>query len=54
MSETEKLLQEARQIARRAFESPSEDTIMEIFRERCAERSMGAPEADERDSATLH
>lgn len=54
MSETEKLLKEAHQIASRTFSSPTETTVMDVFRELCTERELPAPEVDDRETATWH
>jgi len=54
MTETEKLLQHAQDIARRAFVDPSEAAVMDLFRELCVERDRMAWATDGRDSATVH
>jgi len=54
MTETEKLLQHAQDIARRAFADPSEKAVLDIFDELRAERDRTAWATDGRDSATVH
>ncbi len=54
MNETEKLLKEAASIAKRTFLDPSEEAVLEIFKELCAERDRMAWAADGRESATVH
>ncbi|MBO9331846.1 hypothetical protein GHR37_22115 [Achromobacter xylosoxidans] len=54
LTETEKLLNNAQDIARRTFVDPSEAAVMEVFRELCAERDRMAWATDGRDSATVH
>ncbi|WP_287820120.1 hypothetical protein [Achromobacter sp.] len=54
MSETEKLLKSAADIAKRTFVDPSESAVLEIFKELCAERDRMAWATDGRDSATVH
>ncbi|EHK65972.1 hypothetical protein [Achromobacter arsenitoxydans] len=54
MNETEKLLKEAASIAKRTFLDPSEEAVLEIFKELCAERDRMAWATDGRDSATVH
>jgi len=54
MTETEKLLKEAAAVAKRTFLDPSEDAVLEIFKELCAERDRMAWATDGRDSATMH
>lgn len=41
-TETEKLLLNAQDIARRTFVDPSESAVMDLFRELCAERDRSA------------
>lgn len=54
MTETEKLLTHAQDIARRTFVDPSEAAVMDLFRELCNERDRMAWATDGRDSATVH
>ncbi len=54
MNETEKLLKEAASIAKRTFLDPSEEAVLEIFKELCAERDRVAWATDGRESATVH
>lgn len=54
MNETEKLLKEAASIAKRTFIDPSEEAVLEIFKELCAERDRMAWATDGRDKATVH
>lgn len=54
MSETEKLLTRARDLALRAFESPGQETVMEIFRRLCDEEDRRKYEAPELDDRVLH
>lgn len=54
LTETEKLLISAQDIARRAFVDPSESAVMELFRELCTERDRMAWATDGRESATVH
>jgi len=54
MTETEKLLNNAQDIARRAFVDPSEAAVMDLFRELCNERDRMAWATDGRGSATVH
>lgn len=54
MTETEKLLINAQDLARRIFEDPSEKAVMDLFQELCAERDRTAWATEGRDSATVH
>ncbi|WP_185975353.1 hypothetical protein [Achromobacter sp. LC458] len=54
MSETEKLLINAQDLARRVFEAPSEKSVMDLFQELCAERDRMAWASEGRESATVH
>ena len=54
MTETEKLLTEAQDLALRAFPEPSQETVMELFRELCSERDRQRYEAVETDERVLH
>lgn len=38
MTETEKILTQAEDIARRNFESPSQETVMQLFARLCSEQ----------------
>ncbi len=53
-TETEKLLQNAQDIARRTFVDPSEAAVMAIFEELRAERDRMAWATDDRVGATVH
>jgi len=53
-TETEKLLQQAQDIARRAFVDPSETAVMDVFHELCAERDRFSCADGEREGVTLH
>lgn len=54
MTDTEKLLQNAQDIARRTFVDPSEAAVMDLFRELCAERDRTAWATDAAVGATVH
>lgn len=54
LTETEKLLNNAQDIARRAFVDPSEAAVLAIFDELRAERDRMAWATDGRESATVH
>ncbi|WP_165360093.1 hypothetical protein [Achromobacter veterisilvae] len=54
MTETEKLLQHAQDIARRTFVDPSEAAVLAIFEELRIERDRMAWATDGRDSAAVH
>ncbi|WP_185844199.1 hypothetical protein [Bordetella hinzii] len=54
MTETEKTLKTAADIAKRTFIDPSEGAVLDIFRELCAERDRMAWASEGRDSATVH
>lgn len=54
MTETEKLLQHAQDIARRTFVDPSEKAVLDIFDELRAERDRTAWATEGRESATVH
>lgn len=51
MTKTEELLREAREIAWRAFQDPSQETIMEVFVRLCDERDCMASATERRESA---
>lgn len=54
MTETEKLLINAQDIARRAFVDPSEAAVLAIFDELRAERDRMTWATDDRVGATVH
>lgn len=55
MSQTETLLAQAEDIARRRFEDPSEGTVMQLFARLCREYDMRPQEAFEDDERpTVH
>ncbi|RSE90768.1 hypothetical protein EGU54_32240 [Achromobacter aegrifaciens] len=54
MTETEKLLINAQDIARRAFVDPSEAAVLAIFEELRIERDRMAWAIDGRESAAVH
>ncbi|MFY1862031.1 hypothetical protein ACOTB5_29400 [Achromobacter xylosoxidans] len=54
MSETEKLLKNAADVAKRTFIDPSEAAVMEIFKELCAERDRMEWASEGREQATVH
>ncbi|MGX9693815.1 hypothetical protein ACTJNK_26000 [Achromobacter anxifer] len=54
ITETEKLLQHAQDIARRTFVDPSEKAVLAIFDELRAERDRMGWAIDGRDSAAVH
>lgn len=54
LTETEKLLEHAQDIARRTFVDPSEAAVMAIFEELRAERDRMAWATDDRASAAVH
>lgn len=54
LTETEKLLIAAQDMARRTFVDPSEATVMAIFDELRAERDRMAWATDDRVGATVH
>ncbi len=54
MTETEKLLINAQDLARRMFEEPSERVVMDLFQELCAERDRLTWATDGRERATVH
>lgn len=53
-TETEKLLTTAQEIARRAFDDPSEKTVMDLFDELRTERDRRAWEGSDAAGATVH
>lgn len=54
LTETEKLLNHAQDIARRTFVDPSEAAVMAIFEELRIERDRMAWAADDRAGALVH
>lgn len=54
MTETEKLLKNAAEVAKRTFIDPSETAVLEIFKELCAERDRMAWATEDRDCAEVH
>ncbi|MBR8654317.1 hypothetical protein KDH83_13525 [Achromobacter sp. Marseille-Q0513] len=54
LTDTEKLLITAQDMARRTFVDPSEAAVMDLFRELCAERDRMAWATEGRESATVH
>jgi hypothetical protein len=54
MTETEQLLKNAAEVAKRTFIDPTEAAVIEIFKELCAERDRMAWATDGRESATVH
>ncbi|CAB3729056.1 hypothetical protein [Achromobacter piechaudii] len=54
ITETEKLLIHAQNIARRAFVDPSEKAVLDIFDELRAERDRTAWATDGRECASVH
>ncbi|WP_198952935.1 MULTISPECIES: hypothetical protein [unclassified Achromobacter] len=54
MSDTEKLLEQAQDMARRAFEEPGEETVMRLFTRLCDEADMRKYAAPAGDGETLH
>lgn len=54
MTDTEKLLQNAQDIARRTFVDPSEAAVLAIFEELRIERDRMAWATDDRVGATVH
>jgi len=54
MTETEKLLRQAAEVAKRTFIDPTEQAVLRIFEELCAERDRMAWAIEGRDSATVH
>ncbi len=54
LTETERLLIHAQEIAARRFENATERAVLEIFDELRAERDRMAWATDGRDSATVH
>ena len=54
MTETEKLLTEAQDLALRAFDSPTQETVMELMRRLCDEADRQRYETPEADDRVLH
>ncbi|MDT0215847.1 hypothetical protein Q9R35_00790 [Alcaligenes sp. AB3] len=53
MTETEKILTQAEDIARRTFEEPTQQTVMQLFARLCDEQDNRAFEALE-EACSLH
>nr|WP_321328475.1 hypothetical protein [Alcaligenes faecalis] len=53
MTETEKILTQAEDIARRTFEEPTQQTVMQLFARLCEEQDNRAFEALE-EACSLH
>lgn len=54
MTDTEKLLESAQDMARRRFADPSERTVMELFQALADERDRRALESAQAFCATVH
>lgn len=54
MTKTEELLREAREIAWRAFQDPSQETIMEVFVRLCDERNQPPADCATTAPVTIH
>jgi hypothetical protein len=54
VTETEKLLTEAQDLALRAFESPTQETVMELMRRLCDEADRLRYETPDADDRVLH
>lgn len=55
MTETEKILTHAEDIARRSFEQPSETTVMQIFMRLCQEQDTTVlADADDDEDRVMH
>lgn len=55
MTQTEKILTQAEDIARRTFENPTQETVMQLFSRLCDEADMTPIYSDqELESGTLH
>lgn len=54
MTETERLLETAQDIARRRFAEPSEKTVMDLFHELASERDRRAWEGSDSAGAAVH
>ncbi len=52
MTETEKILTQAEDIARRTFEEPTQQTVMQLFARLCDEQDSRAFEASESPCVT--
>jgi len=53
-TQTEQLLTQAQILASRIFKSPSQETVMEIFRRLCDEEDRRKYEAPELDGRVVH
>lgn len=54
MTSTEKLLREAREIAWRAFDEPTQETVMCLFQRLCDERDALPPTPPGSELTTFH
>lgn len=55
MTQTEKILTQAEDIARRTFENPTQETVMQLFSRLCDEADMTPIYSDqELESGTVH
>ena len=54
MTETEKLLTEAQDLALRAFDKPSQETVMELFRRLCDEQDRRRYDGEIDDMKAVH
>lgn len=54
MSETEKLLAEAQDVALRSFEDPSQETVMALWQRLCEENDRRRYEQPAQEPVTLH
>ncbi|WP_202109418.1 hypothetical protein [Bordetella sp. 15P40C-2] len=54
MSETEKLLSEAQDMALRSFDQPSQETVMSLWQRLCEEADRRAWNAANTAQTTLH
>jgi len=54
MTETEKNLKTAADIAKRTFIDPSEEAVLDIFKELCAERDRMSWANDDHEPRTIH
>ncbi|WP_286938924.1 hypothetical protein [Achromobacter sp. UBA4530] len=54
ITETERLLIQAQEIATRRLETASENAVLNIFKELCEERDRTAWAVDGRECATMH
>lgn len=55
MTQTEKILTQAEDIARRTFENPTQETVMQLFSRLCDEADMAPIYSDqELENGTVH